>query len=513
MIKAVDGGGGRGIRLVKNATAMESSFERAVNESPSKQVFAEKAAVGGFRHVEVQVLGDGRGNVCHFWERECSIQRRFQKIVEVAPAPCFSGSSKSQNLRACVIDAALHMAKQINYSSLGTWEFLVSSDDSKFYFMEVNPRLQVEHTITETICGVDLVRLQLLQALSRMDQAQARSFKLPGATAANHSPPSSFAVQLRITAENPQQNFSLSIGRIRHVVWPGGNGVRVDTHLRTGTIITPDFDSLLAKVIITGPDWNAVVEKAARALQDTVVEGVATNLMLLQTIVRAKDFQKGDFDTQWLENNLQHILETDQNLSRHANIAAFRSSSQMQDFSPRSKPTDDLIRKGDIFNIHLEGGNVPANLGGMTMSVTSVIRNDFPHTLALKLSPHDKKHDPSSKSARAEDGDYVLRVSKQTEAQQNSRLRTNKSKDGRTSSSIQLVCPIAGQLVEVLVDEGDRVKEGDAVVIVRQMKMELEVRAHQSGVVRELFTLEEGESISVGTDICSIVPKDGREKL
>lgn len=505
MIKAVDGGGGRGIRLVRDATALRPNFDRAVNESPSRKVFAEKAAVDGFRHVEVQILGDGRGNVRHFWERECSIQRRFQKLVEIAPA-----TLSSKELRARVIDSALHMAKSIHYSSLGTWEFLVSPTTSEFYFMEVNPRLQVEHTITEAICGHDLVRFQLLLALSTRNPAASIPKnpwpELPGAKNAHDAPPRRYAVQLRITAEDPQQSFSASIGRVRQVVWPGGNGLRIDTHLRVGSVVTSEFDSLLAKVIVMGADWDAVVEKAARALQDTVVDGVTTNLGLLQNIVRARDFQRREFDTQWLESNLQSIINTDQGLLQHANTESFGSSGQMpQAPSQRSSFTDDLVRKGDTFNIHIEGNTTPANLGDMTVSVTSVIRNDFPHALALRLSPL-----ANMDGHLGDEEDYILRVSKQTEAQQQ---QHSTPKDGRQVSHDVLICPIAGQLVEVLVDEGDHVSEGDAVVIVRQMKMELEVRAHRSGTVSSLFTQEEGENIAVGTVVCSILPTDGRGKL
>lgn len=515
IIKAVDGGGGRGIRLVNEAATLRASFDRAVGESPSRKVFAEKAAMDGFRHVEVQILGDGRGNVCHFWDRECSIQRRFQKIVEIAPATL----SSCEGLRARIIESAMHMAKSINYSSLGTWEFLVSPKTSEFYFMEVNPRLQVEHTITEAICGCDLVRFQLLLALSTRNPASVQRYPwlvLPGAHSAADPPPPCYAVQLRITAEDPQQSFAASIGRIRQVVWPGGNGLRVDTHLRAGSVVTSDFDSLLAKVIVTGADWDAVVEKAGRALQDTVVNGVTTNLGLLQNIVRATDFRRREFNTQWLESNLPRIINdnTDQTQfsRRHANPEAFKPSGQIPLQAPgqSSRSADDLVHKGDTFNIHLEGSSAPVNLPEMAVSVTGVIRNDFPHALTLKLSPLANGAGLPLGVGKEEEG-YILRVSKQTGAQQQST-----SKDGRqASNNVLLICPIAGQLVEVLVDEGDHVSEGDAVVIVRQMKMELEVRAHRPGTVSSLFTHDEGENVAVGTVVCHILPTNahGRGKL
>lgn len=508
MIKAVDGGGGRGIRLVRDGNALEPGFQRAVNESPSRKVFAEKAAVGGYRHVEVQILGDGQGNIHHFWERECSIQRRFQKVIEIAPS-----TITSRSLINSVIDAALRMAKAINYSSLGTWEFLVSPERSEFYFMEVNPRLQVEHTITEAICGVDLVHLQLRIALAwtagtgfAKDILHFDGF--PGAINADDPLPSSSALQLRITAEDPKQDFAASIGRIRQVLFPGGNGVRVDSHLRPGTIISTDFDSLLAKVIVVAHDWNSAVDKATRALQDTVIDGVATNISLLQHVLRSQVFRAHSFDTQWLTDNLHGIIRGNiQNPPRHANSISFKTTAEENKITKKGTDLsgDHIIRKGDRFDIQLEGSTIPTNLGGMSMSVTSVLRNDFPHNLAVRLSTSD-----DASEQKGNQHDYILRISKQSGLQQG-HLQLGKRSNQADSST--LVCPISGQLVEILVEDGEYISEGDAVAIIRQMKMELEVRAHRSGTVKSLFGHEEGDTISVGTVICSILPADSREKL
>lgn len=528
MLKAVDGGGGRGIRLVRDAAALAPSLARALSESPSQHVFAEKAAVDGFRHIEVQIVGDGRGQVGHFWERECSLQRRFQKIVEMAPA-AFATPSQ----RAHVIASALRMAQHIGYSSLGTWEFLVAPDGHDFYFMEINPRLQVEHTITEALCGVDLVQTQLRLALAARNPASIPSSpsspehaaSLVGVSNAHTPPPPSrHAIQLRITAEDARQDFALTTGRIRRVVWPGGPGVRIDTHVRAGTLLTADFDSLLAKVVVVGADWPAAVRKAERALQDTVVEGVATNVTLLQRILCANDFLTRAVHTQWLATHLPAMLATmttttmsQETPPRHANAQSFPSAVDgglAQPSGPQAPSANNLVRKGDTFDVHWEGGAVPAasaDSGQLTVSVTSVLRNDFPHALALTLSSGG--HTPETDRR-----DMVLRVSRQTSTGnvmpgETGGGSTKGGAAGGGSGSPVLTCPIAGQLVEVLVAEGDVVRAGDAVLVVRQMKMELEVRAHRSGTVRSLLTLDEGEQIAVGTAICSIISADGREKL
>lgn len=498
MIKAVDGGGGRGIRLVHHEKDLESNFRLATNESPSRQVFAEKAALGGFRHVEVQILGDGLGNVRHFWERECSIQRRFQKVIEIAPSTILD-----RDIISAVIDAAVRMATAIKYFSLGTWEFLVSPESSTYYFMEINPRLQVEHTITEAICGIDLVRWQILTALGKS------IFDLDldslGSSDANVPPPASTALQMRITAEDARRDFALSIGRIRQVSLPGGNGVRVDTHLRPGVTISTDFDSLLAKLILSGPDWETVVAKAGRALQDLVINGVETNVSLLQYIVRSHAFRACHFDIQWLEGRLSDILKREEGYQRHANPTAFRNGTEGGRVLGKSSPASDhLIRKGDRFNIQLERHDPARQVANSVMTVTNVIRNDFPASLALKLT-EDNRH-----GSQASEG-YVVRVSKLSENHQTSHT----GQQGKSSASADaslLICPMAGQLVEILFDDGDSVNEGDAVIIVRQMKMELEVRAHRSGIVHSFFDREEGNDISAGSVICNIIPGE-REKL
>lgn len=497
MIKAVEGGGGRGIRLVHQESELESSFRRAVNESPSKQCFAEKAAVGGFRHVEVQILGDGLGNVRHLWERECSIQRRFQKVVEIAPS-----TVQDRHLINSVIDAALRMAKAIKFSSLGTWEFLVSPESSAFYFMEINPRLQVEHTITEAICGVDLVRWQIQLALGKslfdLDLGSADPKALP---------PTSTAIQLRITAEDILHNFSVSIGRIRQVLFPGGQGVRVDSHLRPGVVISTNFDSLLAKLVVVACDWDAAVSKAERALQDVVVDGVQTNIDMLQRIVQSRGFRTRDVDTQWLETHLDELMKDARSLEHHANPSAFRNS----DIEPKAgsaaaglKSSDHLIRKGDRFNIQFEGqaNSVQASTGAFF--VQKVMRNDFPNSLALELAPSvPRKPSPGS--------GFKIQVSRLIDAQQGASYG-HQGKVSSQADPFQLVCPMPGQLVEVLVDDGDHVAEGDAILIVRQMKMELEVRAHKTGIIQSLFDGEEGQAVVAGSVICSIVPGE-REKL
>lgn len=226
MLKARDGGGGRGIRMVYNASEANDSLLRCINESPSKQVFIEKAITGA-KHVEVQILGDLHNNVIHLFERDCSIQRRYQKVLEVAPCP-----SLSPALRNKIHQAAIRLAQHIGYNSAGTVEFLVRAELDEFYFLEVNPRVQVEHTISEQITHVDIVQTQIRIAFGE-------SLTDLGLTQEAIQPNRLVSIQARIVAENPLNNNMLSVGKIKYVHFPQGHGVRVDTWIQSGCVILP----------------------------------------------------------------------------------------------------------------------------------------------------------------------------------------------------------------------------------------------------------------------------------
>lgn len=344
MIKAVDGGGGRGIRLVCKDEELDNAVDRAIGESPSRTVFVEKAAVDRFHHVEVQVIGDGTGQVRHLWERDCSVQRRFQKVVEYAPVV-----SRRSDLMGQVIDSALRIAGSIRYESLGTFEFLVSDQKDEFYFLEINPRLQVEHTITESITGVDLVQTQLLLA-------QGHSLHQLGLhpISVQDPPPQSFSIQLRLCAEDPNNNFSLGIGKITDFNVPGGHGIRVDTHVDTSAssllTVSTDFDNLLAKIIVTASTWEATVRKAQRVLSDTKIAGVSTNINLLRGIIAHDEFLAGRTDTQWLGSNLEGII----NLGNTASTPIWKDNVSSSQGPAVSMPSSNLLfRKGDSWSITL----------------------------------------------------------------------------------------------------------------------------------------------------------------
>jgi acetyl-CoA carboxylase biotin carboxylase subunit len=287
LLKATAGGGGRGMRRVFFEEELEGAFAQASAEALAAfgngDMYLERLALNP-RHVEVQVLGDSRGNLVHLFERECSIQRRHQKLLEESPSPALS-----EELRAKICEAGAAAARAFAYRGAGTVEFLLDRD-GRFYFMEMNARIQVEHPVTELLTGRDLVKEQILIASGRQ-----LSFKQHDLVANGH------VIECRVNAEDPSRNFAPSPGRIANLHLPGGPGVRVDTHLFAGATIPPYYDSLVAKVLAHGEDREEALARMRRALGEFSVEGIRTTIPLLLEILDDPDFIAGNYDTGYLE--------------------------------------------------------------------------------------------------------------------------------------------------------------------------------------------------------------------
>ncbi|QIK37741.1 acetyl-CoA carboxylase biotin carboxylase subunit [Caldichromatium japonicum] len=287
MLKATSGGGGRGIRRCDDPAALRHNYQRVVSEATKAfgraEVFLEKCIVNP-KHIEVQVLADHHGHYIHLFERDCSIQRRNQKLIEIAPSPQLDEAQ-----RQYIGGLAVLAARAVGYTNAGTVEFLLDAD-KRFYFMEMNTRIQVEHTITEAITGIDLVQEQIRIAAGlplryHQDQIQRRGY----------------AIQFRVNAEDPKNNFLPSFGRISRYYAPGGPGVRTDGAIYTGYNIPPYYDSMLAKLIVWALEWEDVIERGCRALRDIGVYGVRTTIPFYQEILRHPEFRSGSFDTGFLE--------------------------------------------------------------------------------------------------------------------------------------------------------------------------------------------------------------------
>ena len=286
MIKASAGGGGRGMRMVQEAAEFEKHFNAARAEADAAfgdpSLYIEKF-VQKPRHVEIQLMGDGQGTVVHFGERECSIQRRHQKLLEESPSPIVD-----ETLRARMGEAAICGAEAVNYEGAGTVEFLVDADHN-FYFMEMNTRIQVEHPVTEEVTGTDLIEHQIRVAMG--ERLSPQTVQLEG-----------HAIECRINAENPYRMFSPAPGTITTFHPPGGKGVRIDTHVYTGYVIPPHYDSLIAKLIVRARTRELAINKMQRALDEFVIEGVQTTLPFHRQLMRHPGFRAGTFDTRFLES-------------------------------------------------------------------------------------------------------------------------------------------------------------------------------------------------------------------
>lgn len=289
MLKATSGGGGRGIRRCNSAEELRRNYDRVLSEATkafgSADVFMEKCVVNP-RHIEVQILADQHGHVVHLFERDCSIQRRHQKLIEIAPSPQLNDAQ-----RAHIGDLAVRAARTVGYENAGTVEFLMDEND-EFYFMEMNTRLQVEHTVTEEITGIDIVREQVRIAAG-----------LPLRIVQDDVTRRGYAMEFRINAEDPKNDFLPSFGRITRYFAPGGPGVRTDGAIYTGYVIPPYYDSMCAKLTVWALEWDELLNRARRALQDIGVYGVKTTIPYHLEILSTRDFRAHNFTTSFVEDH------------------------------------------------------------------------------------------------------------------------------------------------------------------------------------------------------------------
>ena len=290
IIKATAGGGGRGMRLVEKSDTLEKMFKAAQGEAEAAfgndGLYMEKF-IKKPRHVEIQILADKSGNVIHLGERDCSVQRRHQKLLEESPSPAIN-----KELREKMGNAAIAAAKSINYEGAGTVEFLVDENE-KFYFMEMNTRIQVEHPVTEMVTGVDLIAEQIKIAAGQNLEFNQEQIQLNG-----------HAIECRINAEDPTHNFRPSPGRITGWLPPGGPGVRVDSHVYTGYEIPPFYDSLIGKLIVWGKDRNTAIKRMNRALNECAVTGIPTTINFHLNLLEKQKFKEGKIHTKYVEEEL-----------------------------------------------------------------------------------------------------------------------------------------------------------------------------------------------------------------
>jgi len=452
MIKAVAGGGGRGMRAVSRVEEIEEAYKRCQSEARASfgngDVYVEQVMPRA-RHIEVQIIGDERGEVSHLWERECSIQRRHQKIVEVAPAPGLDPA-----LRDRLTAAAVRMAKEVRYNNLGTFEFLVngdasaSNDKAAFAFIEANPRLQVEHTVTEEVTGVDLVKLQI-------QLAAGRSLAELGMRQADIPKPRGFAMQVRINMESMRADGTAKPagGTITAFEAPSGPRVRTDSFAYAGYTTSPNFDSLLAKLIAHShsADFADVVAKTYRALCEFRIEGVPTNIGFLQSLLQHPEFIANRVYTRFVEDNI-------------AALVGSAKSSHQRLFFEHSAP-----RAG-------------VELAGARRAGAKIDASD---PLAVL---HHGKSPRTAPSPLAASTTVVTPQALDITGPEN---------------TVAVEAPMQGTIVSVDVSEGDRVHRGQQLFVMEAMKMEHVIAAAKSGIVRRI-TVAKGDAIFEGHPLAFI---------
>lgn len=441
VIKAVAGGGGRGMRIVRRLEDVEEAYTRCQSEARaafgSGEVYVERFMPAA-RHVEVQILGDHLGNVAHLWERECTVQRRQQKLIEIAPSPSITPALRDQ-----LVAAALRMAQSVSYNSLGTFEFLVNTNGGEkapFAFIEANPRLQVEHTVTEEVTGVDLVKTQL-QLASR------QSLRELGLDARLPNKPRGFAIELRINAESMAEDASVrpANGTINVFEAPSGPGLRVDSYAYAGYSTNPRFDSLLAKLIAhsPSPDFTETINKAYRALCKFRIEGVATNLGFLQALLQHPDFRENRLHTGFVEEKI-------------AELTAPAPAAHRRLYFERTNPTRTVGVKID--------GSDPLAILHLGKSEAPQVEQ-LAHDHAVQILPGYDVEGPEN--------------------------------------TVALRAPMQGTIVSIEAKEGDAVAQGQQLVVMEAMKMEHVLAAPVSGVLRQVSAAK-GDTVAEGQPLIFI---------
>jgi len=456
MIKAVNGGGGRGSRTVTEEEQIEDAYDLCQSEATyafgNGKLYVEEF-IKQARHIEVQILGDRQGNIIHLGERECSVQRRYQKAVEVAPAPHLP-----DRLRSEIIEAAMRLAKSVGYSNLGTFEFLVnttSSDgETAFSFIEVNARLQVEHTVTEAVTGVDIVQAQI-------QLAGGSSLSELGIDDPIHSKPRGYAIQARVNMETLTEDGSIrpAGGTLRSYEEPNGPGVRTDGFGYAGYTTSPSFDSLLAKVIAHSPSarFEDAAQRSIRALSEFRIEGVDTNIGFLHNVLKHADFTNGAIHTRWVDENIEQLAGGD---STNATRRWIESTAALGE------------QVGPIKQASPITGTAPVTV-------------DTSDPLALF--------------------DYDRQV-KETQSISEESQDETASLTG-PDGSIGLPAPIQGTIVKSMVSEGDTIHVGQQIMIMEAMKMEHAIKAERSGIVRQI-NVAEGDIIVEGHPLIFIEEAD-----
>jgi propionyl-CoA carboxylase alpha chain len=493
MIKASAGGGGKGMRIARDAAELREGFAGAQNEARSSfgddRVFLEKY-IEEPRHVEIQVLADAHGNIVHLGERECSIQRRHQKVIEEAPSPLLEAAT-----RAAMGAQAVALATAVGYVSAGTVEFIVDRH-KRFYFLEMSTRLQVEHPVTEMVVGLDLVELMIRIAAGE---------KLPFAQ--DDLRQRGWAIEARVYAEDPQRNFLPSIGRLTRYLPPEGDGIRVDSGVYEGAEIAVYYDPMIAKLVVFGPDRDAAIERLGAALDGFAISGVQHNVAFLAAIAASERFRSGALSTDFIAKEFPdgfaspaHLVAADLVLI----VAAALADQRLHEIEIVGAATPEASRR---LTVLLDKHVCPVVLRAEG-SAYLVEGED-----GSRLAATDWRPGQPIMHLRIEDHIVTVQIERLTgralRLMHHGVVRRARALSPRAAELLQmmpekqpadtshfLLSPMPGLLTQVIVDEGQEVKAGEPLVVVEAMKMENVLRAQRDGRVARLRA-KPGDSLAV----------------
>ena len=494
LIKAVAGGGGRGMRRVDRHADFDAEFAAAQREARSafgdERVLIEKY-VSAPRHIEIQVFADWHGNAIHLNERDCSLQRRHQKVIEEAPAP-----GMSAELRAIMGEAAVAAAKAVGYRGAGTVEFIADGANGLrpdgFWFMEMNTRLQVEHPVTEAITGLDLVEWQFRVAAGEPLPLTQDKVRIDG-----------HAIEGRLYAEDPAHGFLPSTGRLVALEWPDEPGVRIDTGVESGAEVTPYYDPMIAKVIAHAPTRTEALDRLARALEQSVVIGPRTNVAFLAALCRAAEFRGGAFDTGFIDRHLDTLVPKAGEADRGAIAAAAQAlvEAGRAAIAQRHRGANGAISPWDIDDAFQFSGRrkttLPLNADGHAVNAEIEYGN------GLTVTVGGEAHAADARVVPAGDSFYVLRQGRVARIGR----RNLAVPAAHGSSDGTIVAPMHGKVLAVFVEEGARVVPGQRLAIIEAMKMEHTLTAPVAGIV-ETVAAAVNDQVAEGAAVVTIKPEE-----
>ncbi|MCF8218652.1 MAG: biotin/lipoyl-binding protein [Bacteroidales bacterium] len=507
LVKASAGGGGKGMRIVEEADDLESALEITAREAKNyfgnEHVYIEHYFRDP-RHIEVQILGDKHGNLIHLYERECSLQRRHQKVMEEAPSP-----SVNETLRKKLTDSALKLAKEIGYYNAGTVEFLVDSEQN-IYFLEMNTRIQVEHPVTEKITGIDIVELQINIAEGRTIGLKQSEIQTNG-----------HAIQARLYAENPEMNYQPMAGNLDTIEFPQSNHMRIDTALEQQAYISPDYDPMLAKIIAHGSNRESAIDKLSGYLKNLTIIGKPTNQQFLRFILKQQDFIDNKISTQYLEKHTSEIIDYMNEEKSRVNKEKLVAFFVMHELLPHSQP-DNVWQQIGFWRIRkrmfvkLEDKEYRVLINGNYETIDLQVENT---SLSVKYSTHNNKLftvyinnvqeklkivKQNNTGAVIQDKGFYFSVNRFDVLNANANEVTRKV---NATTQGNIISPVYGRVVSIKVKEGKQVKVGDTLIVVESMKIENNIRAEADIQIGKIH-VEEGEQIKDGQELIQVTNSD-----